>query len=228
MSDATRYYLVDVDISEELRQGLGVALNEATWLDMSVDVSGRQVEFVLQILSLPLDESAAARIIHLRVEGVTRLAASLRAGRWDDDNAGVEPLTISELPHAVRRFGDAPIYGWDFINPVEPSWERLADRVSLDARLSDHTASHVIEMFQEGWSDGPLHLDVRVWFAALTVWERDGSELSLDRFISEGVSWWDAMYAGDPRTAGSGIFPAGTAMPKRRKSWRRRRAPKSE
>ena len=41
------------------------------------------------------------------------------------------------------------------------------------------------------------HLDVRVWFADVSVLDGSGRRLDLDEFIAGGVRWWEAMYAGE-------------------------------
>ena len=46
------------------------------------------------------------------------MAASLRAGLWNDADADVLPLDISDLRDAGKSFGGRPIYGWEFIDPA--------------------------------------------------------------------------------------------------------------
>lgn len=41
-------------ISDEVRDGLNIALNEAAWVGISVDVEARQARLLLDALSLPL------------------------------------------------------------------------------------------------------------------------------------------------------------------------------
>ncbi len=52
------------------------------------------------------------------------------------------------------------------------------------------------------------HLDVRVWFADLSVLDGSGRRLDLDEFIAGGVRWWDAMYAGERSDLAPGIVAA--------------------
>jgi hypothetical protein len=44
--------------------------------------------------------------------------ASLRQGRWDDDQALVERFFLRDLSSVVGTFGGLPIYGWGFIDPL--------------------------------------------------------------------------------------------------------------
>jgi hypothetical protein len=133
-----------------------------------------------------------------------RVAASLRDGRWDDEQAPVVPLEIEELEAAVAAFGQLPIYGWEFLDvPEEKNFESWCDRLSLDWRSGPGGLAHTLDLFQEG----DRHLDLRLWFDELRIFGPDRAEIALDDFVAGGVRWWDALHAGDPRTAGHGIIP---------------------
>jgi hypothetical protein len=199
-----------VSLSEERKVGLGIALNEATWLDMSVETERRRVGLVLRVLSLPPSEASpqpSESIVSVVLSGVTRIVASLRSGFWNDVDAAVVPLDVLDLPDVVRSFGGCPIYGWEFIDPPADEWSHWRNRLSVDVNLSDDAPRHVIDLFQEGGLAAPRHLDLRVWFSELAVYDIDTSAIPLDEFIAAGRRWWDGLFARDQRTAGSGIFP---------------------
>lgn len=194
-------------ISEDERDGLNVALNEATWLAISVDTAARQASLLLDVLSLPPEGVTIARSrMVIAVNQVSRIAASLRMGWWNDEAAEVTPLGVADLDATVRSFGGCPIYGWQFIDPPD-SWSSWRDRLSLDVRPSPGESPHVLEVFQEGGSAQPRHLDLRIWFAQIRITALDGRDIALPEFIASGVRWWDALHAGDPHTRGRGIFP---------------------
>lgn len=131
----------------------------------------------------------------------------LGPGWWNDTAAQVIPLEIADLGATVRSFGGCPVYGWEFIDPPEESWVHWRDRLSVDARLHQAESPHVIDLFQEGGSAQPRHLDLRIWFGQVQVTTPDGRGVALRDFIAAGVRWWDGLYSGDPRTGGQGIFP---------------------
>ena len=140
-------------ISEEERDGLNVALNEAAWAGISVDAPARRAGVLLEVLSLPADGAVGASSqVVLTVNQVSRIAASLRMGWWNDTTAQVTPLVLEDLDATVRSFGGCPIYGWEFIDPPEESWSNWRDRLSVDVRLSQDESPHVIDLFQEGGS----------------------------------------------------------------------------
>ena len=196
-------------LTQEQKDGLGVALNEAEWLGIAGNAEAHLVAISLRVLALPADElpPVESAIVTLSLSGVSRIAASLRDGRWDDEEADVVGLDLAELPNTVSSFGGMPIYGWTFVDPPENEWVHWSNRLSLDVTLSGAANAHVIDLFQEGGSGRPRHLDLRVWFAELKVLDGDLRQVPLDEFIASGVRWWDGLYSRDPRTSGHGIIP---------------------
>jgi hypothetical protein len=195
-------------IGEDERDGLNVALNEATWAAISVDTTVRQARLLLDVLSFPAGGGTTgdSRVV-VAVNQVGRVAASLRMGWWNDDAAEVIPLEVAGLDATVRSFGGCPIYGWQFIDPPEDSWSSWRGRLSLDARLGPGESPHVVDLFQEGGSAQPRHLDLRIWFTQIRITTLDDRDIPLPEFIASGVRWWDALYAGDARARGKGICP---------------------
>jgi hypothetical protein len=194
-------------VGREEIDGLNVALNEATWIDVRVDVAGCRVDFALHVLALAAPgELRAAEQVIVSLGQVRRVAASYRHGRWDDLDAAVEPLRPEDLSAVVRGFGGCPIYGWEFLDPPEHSWVHWQGRLSMDLALPGSRPAHVLDVSLEGGAPA-RHLDLRVWFTDLCITAADAQPIALADFIAAGVRWWDGLYARDPRTSGKGIFP---------------------
>jgi len=193
-------------LSEDIRRGLNTALNESRLLSVQVDRVARTATVWFDVLTLPKQGPASANTVTALVLGrVTRVAVSLREGRWDDQHAAVTPVTLDRLDAVVRAFGGQPIYGGEFIDPTEELWAHWRERLSLDDVLSPEPSHHVVQLFQEG-SDPDRILDLRLWFTELGVVDGEGRHIELEQFVAGGRRWWDALSAGDPRTAGHGIF----------------------
>ena len=194
-----------MELSEQHIQGLGVALNEATLLGIEASPAKRLVGATFAVLTLP--ESGPApkdSRFQFVFDPVGRIAASLRLGRWDDRAAKVEKFSVEQLLEIAQSF-KCPIYGWEFFDIHEKDFPPWSDRLSLDWRSGEDGLSHSLSFSQDG---GTRHLDGCVWFDSFTICRPDGNELALEEFIAGGKRWWDALYAGDPRTEGSGIIPA--------------------
>jgi hypothetical protein len=194
------------ELSAQLIDELNVALNEATLLGAELDVERRSAWITLSVLALPEEGPAPEDLrVSLVLHPVGRVAASLRHGRWDDRNAPVERFATRQLLDVVLRHGGEAIYGWKFVDvPPEDDFADWSDRLSLDWRADDRLGrSHTLILGQGGAST----LDLCFWFDTMTVLTAAYGEIELAAFAAAGRRWWDALYAGDPRTAGAGIVP---------------------
>jgi hypothetical protein len=179
--------------------GLNVALNEARILSLDFDLIRRAATIELSILTLPEEGPTPADArIELRLFPVGRVAASL-ASR----DGKVTTFGIEQLSEIAATFGSQPIYGWEFFDPPSQNVAACLGRLSLDFRAGATGMTHTLHLFQE---NAERRFDVCFWFDELEVRAVDG-QISLDTLIAGGKRWWDAVFAGDPRTAGSGIQP---------------------
>jgi hypothetical protein len=197
-----------MEITDDQRQGLGVALNEATLFGVEVDAKRRVAALTFSVLALPdtgppPDDSR----IQFLLTPVGRVIASLRHGRWDNPTAPVEPFELDGMLSVVQSFGGLPIYGWEFIDTPLQNVDGYPDRLSLDVVLGEDGMSHSLRVFQD---TSERFLNVQIWFDDLLIRDPKGASISPDEFIAAGVRWWDGLYVGDPRTSGAGIFPIGT------------------
>lgn len=193
------------------KQGLGVALNEATFLDASLDASTDVTQVTLRVLSW--DESGdepAYPTVKLMLIGTTRLRAALRNSIWHDRDADVVAFNVEDLSEVIGSFGSTDLHGWDYIDREDGEWACWQRRLSLDHETSDADAPHYIHLFKEDWGPGPDRtLDLRIWFHDLSIESQSGEPILIDDFVRRGKRWWDAMYAGDPRTSSTGIVRGG-------------------
>jgi hypothetical protein len=194
-----------MEITPQIKAGLGVAFNEATLLGIELRPEDRTAAITLALLSLPeVGPSPKDSRVQVRLSPVGRLAASLRLGSWNDPDAKVVPFSIEELLTTARSFGGLPIYGWDFVDAVDKEPVNWFDRLSLDWSAGTNGMKHTLTLFQEG---PDRHLDVCIWFDALQLFSPAGVELDINDVIASGQRWWDALYAKDPRVMGQGIYP---------------------
>ena len=195
-------------LTEEEKQGLGVALNEARLLGAEVDAARRLAAITLSVLTLPPEGPPPSDPrLQLLLRGVTRVAASLRLGNWNDAAAPVQAFELPALLEVVQSFGGQPIFGWEFFDIADKKRIGWHDKTSLDVRLGDATGEeHSISLFQDG-EDDVRHLDLCLWFQSLEFRTALRETVPLDEVIAGGRRWWDALFRSDPRTAGSIVIP---------------------
>lgn len=183
--------------------GLGVALNEATLLGVEAASERKLVGATFSVLTLPeRGASPPDTRVQFIFNSVSRIAASLRLGQWNDRTAKVEKFEVEELLQVAESFR-CPIYGWEFFNLDIAKFYWL-DRLSLDWRQGDNSSANSFSFSQDGVN---RHLNVCIWFESFIIKTPQGNEIALEEFIAGGKRWWDRLYNGDPQTEGKGIFP---------------------
>ena len=188
-------------LSKALKDGLSNALNEATLLGTEIDTERDIASVTFSVLILPtVGPPPDDRRMQFLFYFVGRVAASLRLGAWDDKNAEVEPFDIGRLPSVVRSFKQ-PVSGWEFFD-LDEDFLQWKDRLSLNYCSDKGSMTQSITLSQAGPN---RHLDLRIWFDTLGLWDASGEFVEIDDFIAGGARWWDGLYSGDPRTAGEGI-----------------------
>lgn len=187
-----------MELTDEIRAGLGTALNDAILVSVHVDAKHRTAWVTLAVLMLPEDGPPPAdpRIL-LRLFPVGRVAASLRRGGWNDAEATVEQFALEELPSVVESFVGQPIYGWEFFDVREQESAEWLRRLSLDVEFGQEGREHSVFLFQEGSNSD---LDLLIWFDEIEVQDSKGRSLPFQDLIASGERWWKAFRAQDPRT----------------------------
>lgn len=201
-----------MDLTEELRDGLDVALNEADFCDIRINERTGEVQLLFVVLTVPEEgpEPDDRRVV-LTCRSTSRIVASLRNGVFDDEKAEVVPLELADLPSTVRSFGSQPIYGWEFIDVPDQGANVWRERASIDFPVGHGNGEHSIDLFQQSAVGPSRHLDLRIEFDDLSATDANGDDLPLEELAAGGRRWWAALREGDPRVAGHGITAAGTS-----------------
>lgn len=187
-------------LSDDEVAGLNIALEEAVWCGLSVDLDDASALATLMVLSLPeTGDPPEDRRVGLLMQPLGRIAALRCLGRLDDAAGPVVPLTLPELEQYAAG-GSMSQYGEDFFNQEErdpvASWRQP---LSLDITLDPHACSISLDL---RWDD----LAVRLWFDEFRIFTPHREEIELSTFIEGGKRWWNGFNAGDPRTKGFGIY----------------------
>ena len=184
-------------MSEDLQE-LDIVFEEARLVGIEYDRLRRSVMVDLRLLRLPLAEDEPHDLlVHLRLWPVGRVLATLT----DIDGTPIE-LTLNNLTSEVTRFGGLALYGQEFFDVPPP--DKALSAPQFDVTLRDSPSVHSIYLFQQ---DARRSLDVWIWFDHLEFRTLDGKSLQPPWLVAEAKRWWEALSAGDPRTAKAGIFP---------------------
>jgi hypothetical protein len=195
-----------MDISDEMQEGLGIALNEASLVGLELDLPQKAGGVAFGVLALPEDgpRPTDSRVLFV-LQPFGRIAASLRLGNSENGRLEAVPLTIEELPDVVSSFGQRPIYGWEFVDYAEEDFAKWSDRLSMDFHGGGEGMAHSITLFQEGFDKD---LKLCIWFDEFTIFDPMRNEIGVDEFIAAGRRWWRAFRQNDPRTRNTVVTPS--------------------
>ena len=196
-----------MQIDEELRHRIGLALNEATLLGVEFDEAKNLVACSFAVIAMKKDGNVPEdnRLLFI-FKPVGRFVASFRNGHWDDQNASAEKFEPKKILEVIQRFQGQPIYGWDFINCGDQYFDTWKDRFSFDYFLAKNIGlSNTIDLFQES---GDKHIDLRIWFDDFKILSPKYEPVALEEFLENGKRGWDAIYANNDKMNKFGIIPA--------------------
>lgn len=198
-----------MELDQATRAGLGLAMNEADFVDLSFDPALGLATATLRLPTLADAANERLRTVQFVLHPVARVVASLRqrVRPWDDAGSTVVPIAFADLPDVVRSFGGQPIYGCEFFDVHETEQEHWLGRESLDWKKGDGAAPHSLTLFQESVD---RQLDVCLWFRDLELLDDRGFRIQPERLAAAGVAFWKAFHRRDARTEGLGLFPLGS------------------
>ena len=198
-----------MQIDEELRHRIGLALNEASLLGVEFDKEKNLVacSFVLVAMDKGGNVPKDNRLLFI-FKPVGRFVASLRNGHWDDKDATIDYFEPNDILTKIKSFNGQSIYGWDFVNCGDEDFNEWKDRLSFDYSTGETIGlANTIDLFQEGFE---RHIDIRIWFDDFEILTPKYEPVDLEEFLENGKRGWDAVYANNNKMGNFGIIPATT------------------
>jgi hypothetical protein len=194
-----------LDITEEHRRGLNIALNDAEILGFEVDPYRRFACATFNVLTMPENGPPPIdRRVQMLFNPVGRVAASFWCRESDEAPWEVTKFKIKELLKISQDVGRVRVCGWNFIDINDKTLRPSEKRLSLEWESGMDGRAHSITVSPLGRYRA---LDLSVWFDVLEIRLPSGVPERLEDFIAGGKRWWDALHAGDDRTKGFGIVP---------------------
>ena len=195
-----------MQINDELRYRIGLALNEAALLGVEFDKEKNLVACSFAVIAMDKDGNVPEdnRLLFI-FKPIGRFVASYKKGHWDDPNAEVEKFEPEKILEIVQQFEGLSIYGWDFINCGDEDFETWKDRLSFDYSTEKSLGlTNTIDLFQEGWDKD---IDIRIWFDDFEILTPKYELVELEEFLENGKRGWDAIYASNEKMRKFGIIP---------------------
>lgn len=193
-------------LSKEDKDGIGIALNEATLCGLEFSREKNLVGGTFSVVTVSDDGTVPDdNRVQIIFYDIGKIYASYRDGRWDDKEASVIHFGPENLLHVTEELGVNSIYGWDFIDCNDEKFDSWKSSLSMQYETDKGKTDHTIDLFQEGLK---RHLDLRIYFGHMRFFRPDYTEIPLDDFITGGRRAWDSIHAGDRAVQDAyGIYP---------------------
>lgn len=198
-----------MNINEELRHRIGLALNEAILLGVEFNKEKNLVACSFSLVAMDKDGNVPKdnRLLFI-FNPIGRFVASYRNGHWDDKTAEIEKFEPERILEIVQSFLGLSIYGWDFVNCGDKNFDTWKDHLSFDYSTGSNIGfTNTIDLFQEGVNK---HINIRIWFDDFEILTSKYKPVELEEFLENGKRGWDAIYENNEKMSNFGIIPAST------------------
>jgi hypothetical protein len=180
------------DITEDIKDGLNLALNEAIIVGLDFDKERKTVYLTFYPIAIQQDGTIPNDNRFLfAFRNVGRLASSLTL---EPETKAIK-FDTNELSDKMSEFKNESLYGWEFIdNDEDLIFKQWKDNVSFDKIFSDtFEKQHTIDLFQED-KYSKKTIDIRIWFGKIEMFDSDLKPFDAQIFIDNGKRGWDKLY----------------------------------
>jgi hypothetical protein len=180
------------DITQDIKKGLNLALNEAIIVGLDFDDKCSTVYVTFYPIAVQKDGTVPYDNRFLfAFRNVGRIASSLTL---EPETKAIK-FDTNDLSDKMSEFKNESIYGWEFIdNAEELVFKQWKDNMSFDKVLSDtFDKQHTIDLFQED-KYSQKTIDIRIWFDKIEMFDSDLKPFDTQTFIDNGKRGWDKLY----------------------------------
>lgn len=179
------------EITQDIKDGLNLALNEATIIGLDFDEKCKTVYITFYPIAVQKDGNIPDDNRFLFAFGnVGRLASSFTL---DKDTPAIK-FDPNQLGDKMSEFKNEQLYGWEFIDNGEVVFMDWSDNKSFDLIISnDYDKQHTIDLFQED-KYTRKSIDIRIWFDNIEIFDSNLNPFSIQTFIDNGKRGWDKLY----------------------------------
>jgi len=177
-------------ISQDIKDGLNFALNEATLLGLDFDEKQRNVYVTFSPIAIQTDGTVPAdnRVL-FAFKNVGRIASSLTLKK-DTDAIKFE---ARELAEKINEYKNEQLYGWEFIDNGANLFKDWESNKSFDLILNESFEDqHTIDLFQED-KYSTKSIDIRLWFDTIEIFDSNLNPVTFQTFIDNGKRGWEKI-----------------------------------
>jgi hypothetical protein len=174
-------------ITQDIKDGLDFALNEASVLGLDFDEKNRTVYITFYPIAIQADGKIPIDNRFLfAFRNVARLASSLIL---DNDTIAIK-FEPSQLADKISEYKNEQLYGWEFFDNGDKIFKDWQDNKSFDLIINNNfIAQHTIDIFQED-KFSKKTIDVRIWFDNIDIFDSNLKPYDIQTFIDNGKRGW--------------------------------------
>src|SRR5690606_10258259 len=179
------------DITTDIKDGLNLALNEASIIGLDFDEGQQTVYVTFYPIAIQQDGTIPNDNRFLfAFKNVGRLASSLTL---DKDTTAIK-FDPDQLADKMSEYKNEQLYGWEIIDNGDVIFKDWKDNKSFDLIInSDFDKQHTIDLFQED-KYSKKTIDVRIWFDSIEIFDSNLKPFDIQTFIDNGKRGWDKLY----------------------------------
>jgi len=181
-----------IDITQEIKDGLNLALNEAIIVGLDFDNERKTVYLTFYPIAIKEDGTIPNDNRFLfAFRNVGRLASSLTL---EPESKAIK-FDTNELSDKMSEFKNESLYGWEFIdNDEELIFKQWKNNMSFDTIINaDFEKQHTIDLSQED-KYSKKTIDIRIWFDSIEIFDSNLKLFDTQTFIDNGKRGWDKLY----------------------------------
>ncbi len=161
-----------------------------------VEIKSNTVEILMDCISMNSNNKFPKDNRHKFVfSDFGRIAIGYKLGEWDNDKAEIITINENELKSKFDKLKLDSMYGWEFFNLGDKTFDDWKEKVSLDLIKKDNwNEMNTIDLFAEQYGRNAVTIDIRIWFSDFQIFDFGGRELTKTEFVENAERAWKQLY----------------------------------
>ena len=181
-------------ITQKDKEKLDLAFNESKI--NYVGIKSDTVEILMDCISMNSENKFPEDDRHkFMFSDFGRIAISYRLGEWDNEKAEIIKINETELKSKFDKLKLDSMYGWEYINLGDKTFDDWKEKLSLDLIKKDNwNEMNTIDLFAEQIGKDAVTIDIRIWFTDFQIFDYFGKEITKTEFVANAERGWNQLY----------------------------------